>query len=491
TAAFIVAAVALAAIALFVWQRTGAHRAPADRKIMLAVLPFENLSGDSGEDYFSDGLTEEMIAQLGRLHPERLGVIARTSAMTYKGEKKDIQQIARELNVDYVLEGSVRRADDRVRITAQLIQASDQTHMWADTYERNRSSALTIQSEVAAHIARALEFELLPESRSASPPGSTSNPEAFDLYLRGRYLLNKASRDSVLRSLEYFEQAVAKDPQYALASAALADAYRLLAMYYTIAPREASVKAKEAASRALQLDEMVAEAHVAMGSLLFRFDRDYAGAESSFRRAIELNPSYGLAHHDYGWFLVAMGRMDEGLAEMKLARQLDPLSPLANSDVGWVYLHARRYDEAIKQIKLTLELEPDFGSALACLERAYLYKGMHGEALETARKEMVHAAATPQELAALDKLAPPEALKQVQRWKLNRRLEAAKKRMISPYSFAMLYASLGERDAAFEYLERAFEERDPMLVSMKVDPAFDPLRSDPRFNDLLRRTGRD
>jgi Tfp pilus assembly protein PilF len=254
-------------------------------------------------------------------------------------------------------------------------------------------------------------------------------------------------------------------------------------------PREASLRAKRAASRALELDERVAEAHVSMGTLMFRFDRDFAGAEKEFLRAIELNPSYGLARHDYGWFLVSMGRMDEGLAEMKLARQLDPLSPLANSDVGWVYLHARRYDEAIEQIKATLELEPYFGSALACLEHAYLYNGMHREALETARKEMAHGGASREEMAALDRRDPVEALKQVRRWRLDRRKETAKKRMVSPYGFAVLYAALGERDPAFEYLERALEEQDPMLLSVKVDPACDPLRSDPRFDKLLRRIG--
>jgi TolB-like protein/DNA-binding winged helix-turn-helix (wHTH) protein/Tfp pilus assembly protein PilF len=488
-AAALVAATALIAFAYLAWQRAAPKAVPDDQKVMLAVLPFENLSTDAEKDYFSDGLTEEMIAQLGRLHPQRLGVIARTSAMTYKGEKKDVQQIGRELGVNFVLEGSVRREDDRVRITAQLIQVSDQTHLWAETYERSRTDALTVQSEVARRIARALEFELLPERRAEMQPGSTRDPEAFDLYLKGRYLLNKARRESLAKSVEYFEQAALKDPRYALAEAGLSDAYRLLAMYYVLPPREASEKAKKAAARALEIDERVAEAHVSMGSLLFRFDMDFAGAEKEFLRAIELNPSYGLAHHDYGWYLVAMGRMDEGLAEMKLARELDPLSPLANSDVGWVYLHARRYDEAIEQIRRTLELEPDFGSALGCLERAYLYKGMHREALDTARKEMAHAGASREELAALDRLDPVEAIKRVQRRRLDRRLETAKTRRVSPYSLAMLHASLGEPGPAFDYLERAFEERDPMLVSIRVDPAFDPLRAGPRFNELLRRIG--
>jgi TolB-like protein/DNA-binding winged helix-turn-helix (wHTH) protein/Tfp pilus assembly protein PilF len=487
-AALVVAAAALVSVGYLAWNRDG-KQGVKPGKIMLAVLPFENLSGDPEQDYFSDGLTEEMIAQIGRLQPERLGVIARTSAMTYKGGNKDVQQIGRELGVEFVLEGSVRREADRVRITAQLIQVFDQTHLWAETYERSRADALTVQSEVAARIARALEVELLPERREEMPPGSTRNHEAFDLYLKGRYLLNRATRESLEKSISYFEEAAAKDPEYALAEAGLADSYRLLGMYYAMTPRESSLRAKRAAARALEIDERVAEAHVSMGSLMFRFDREFAGAEKEFLRAIELNPSYGLAHHDYGWFLVSMGRMDEGLAEMKLARELDPLSPLSNSDVGWVYLHARRYDEAIEQIKATLELEPDFGSALACLERAYLYKGMHREALETARKEMAHGGASREEMAALDLRDPMKAFKQVQRWRLERRKEAAKKRMVSPYGFAVLYAALGERDTAFEYLERAFEERDPMLLAVKVDPACDPLRSDPRFDELLRRIG--
>ncbi|MGA9772134.1 MAG: FlgO family outer membrane protein [Blastocatellia bacterium] len=476
---------AMIAGAWFVWQRFAASGVTAKAKVMLAVMPFENLSSDPEQDYFSDGMTEEMIAQLGSLQPARLGVIARTSAMTYKRGDKDIRQIASELNVDYVLEGSVRREGDRVRITAQLIQTSDQTHLWAESYERNQQNALSLQSEVARSIARALTLELLPVERDE---GATST-EAHDAYLKGRYQWNKGRPDAIEKSIGQFEQAIEIAPDYALAHAGLSDSYIMLGMYYTIPPMEAYQKAKTAAARALALDDTLAEAHTSLGTIRFRFDWNWQEAEREFKRALELNPSYSRAHHDYAWFLVAMERFDEAIAEMNRAQELDPLSPLANSDVGWIYLRARRYDDAIKQIERTLELEPDFGSAQACLERAYRMKGMYKEALDVARKEMVRRGAGSEELAALDHRDAIESMRSLERLRLKKRTEIAKERNVSPYSIAALYAEVDEKDASFEWLERAFRERDSDMASLKVDPAFDSLHSDARYFNLLRRIG--
>ena len=347
----------------FGWRGFNRAAAPVS-KVMMAVLPFENLSGDTEQDYFSDGMTEEMIAQLGRLQPRRLGVIARTSAMTYKRTTKDISHIGRELAVDFVVEGSVRREQDRVRITAQLIRVSDQTHLWSESYDRPAGDALNVQREVAGRIANSLAIELLGDGRA----DSSSSAAAVDSYLRGRYLWNKGDRNSVRKSVEFFERAIEIDPNYAAAFAGLADSYRLLGMYYVILPAEAYPKAKAAASRALELDPSNAEARVSLGTIKFRYEWNWEEAEREFRRAIEINPSLGIAHHDYAWFLVAMERFEEGIEHMKVAQQLDPLSPLANSDVGWVYLMARRYDDAVDQINRTLELEPGFGGALACLD---------------------------------------------------------------------------------------------------------------------------
>jgi TolB-like protein/DNA-binding winged helix-turn-helix (wHTH) protein/Tfp pilus assembly protein PilF len=469
---FVFAGIAIALVAFyFAWRSF--DRAPKS-KVMIAVLPFENLGG-ADQDYFSDGMTEEMIARLGQMQPERLGVIARTSAMVYKGANKDIARIGRELGVDFVLEGSVRREEENLRITAQLIKVSDQTHLWSQTFDRSTGGALLIQSEVADKIAVALAIELLKDKTSAS-----SSAEAVDAYLRGRYLWNKGDRESVSKSVEYFKQSIEKDSGYAAAFAGLADSYRLLGMYYTLLPAEAYPKAKEAALRAIELDPRNAEAYVSLGTIAFRYEWKWEEAERNFLRAIEINPSLGLAHHDYSWFLVAMGRFDEGIEQMKLAQRLDPLSPLANSDVGWVYLMARRYDEAIEQIERTLELEPRFGSALACLERAYTLKGQHKEALEVLLRE---------ENAGIETSDPQRAVKAIYRRRLERRIDATEKNRRSSYNTALLYAAIDERDRAMELMEKAFEERDPMLVSIKVDPAVDFLRADPRFDRLLNRMG--
>lgn len=481
-------AVVLIAVAYLVWQRFAPRAVPASPRVMLAVLPFENLSNDPEQDYFSDGMTEEMIAQLGSLQPSRLGVIARTSAMTYKRGGKDIRRIGAELNVGYVLEGSVRRDADRLRITAQLIKVGDQTHLWSESYERSQRDALTVQSEVAASIARALALELLPPERSERATYKPS-AEAYDAYLRGRYLWNKGWPGDLQASLVQYGRAIELAPDYALAHAGLADSLVLLGMYYTIAPTEAYPKAKAAALRAIELDETVAEGHTALGTVRFRFDWDWPGAEKDFKRAIELNPSYSRAHHDYAWFLVAMERFDEAVSEIERAQELDPVSPLANSDVGWVYLRARRFDEAIKQIQRTLELEPEFGSAQACLERAYWMKGMYRQALDAAEKAMGRSGASNAELAALDKGDPVAAMKSVERWRLKKKLGKGKSRQVSPYRFAASYAELGEINTAYLWLERAFQERDSELVSIKVDPAFDSLHSDARFDELLRRIG--
>jgi TolB-like protein/DNA-binding winged helix-turn-helix (wHTH) protein/Tfp pilus assembly protein PilF len=418
---FVFAGIAIALVAFyFAWRSF--DRAPKS-KVMIAVLPFENLGG-ADQDYFSDGMTEEMIARLGQMQPERLGVIARTSAMVYKGANKDIARIGRELGVDFVLEGSVRREEENLRITAQLIKVSDQTHLWSQTFDRSTGGALLIQSEVADKIAVALAIELLKDKTSAS-----SSAEAVDAYLRGRYLWNKGDRESVSKSVEYFKQSIEKDSGYAAAFAGLADSYRLLGMYYTLLPAEAYPKAKEAALRAIELDPRNAEAYVSLGTIAFRYEWKWEEAERNFLRAIEINPSLGLAHHDYSWFLVAMGRFDEGIEQMKLAQRLDPLSPLANSDVGWVYLMARRYDEAIEQIERTLELEPRFGSALACLERAYTLKGQHKEALEVLLRE---------ENAGIETSDPQRAVKAIYRRRLERRIDATEKNRRSSYNTALL-----------------------------------------------------
>ncbi|HXU35296.1 MAG TPA: winged helix-turn-helix domain-containing protein [Blastocatellia bacterium] len=488
-AAVLVIALLLIAGGYAAWKLLAKSPLPSRGKVMLGVMPFENLSADPEQEYFSDGMTEELIAQLGSLQPSKLGVIARTSAMTYKRGNRDIGQIGSELKVDYVLEGSVRREGDRVRITAQLIQVSDQTHLWSESYDRSTQNTLEVQTDVARNIARVLALKLLPGERTSRTADASVSSVAYDAFLKGRYLWNKGRADDVEKSIGFYNQALELAPDYGPALAGLADSYILLGMYYTMAPTDAYSKAKPAATRALELDDGLAEAHTAMGTILFRFDWAWPEAEARFKRAIELNPSYGRAHHDYAWLLVALERFDEAVNEIKRAQELDPLSPLANSDVGWVYLRARRYDDAINQIERTLELEPEFASAQACLERAYRLKGMNKEVVVSARKSMIRSGATPQELAALDDVNSEAAMRNVLLWRLKRAEASERNRPTSPYRFAAQHAELGNNDAAFEWLERAFNERDSEFVSLKVDPAFDGVRADPRYASLLRRIG--
>ncbi|HEY7679285.1 MAG TPA: protein kinase, partial [Terriglobia bacterium] len=307
-------------------DRALGHRGTGAEKVMLAVLPFENLSGDAEQGYFSDGMTEELIAQLGRLRPQQLGVIARTSAMRYKHSGKGIDQIGRELGVDYILEGSVRREAGRVRITAQLIQVRDQTHLWAENYERALTDVFALQSDVSRRVADSLAVQLLPAGHAALARAPTMSPEAHEAYLKGRFYWNQRTRDSLLKGLEYFRRATELDPNYALAYAGLADSYAILASNGHSPPAEVMPKAGQAANKALEIDETLAEAHATLGMIEWGSEWDFAAAEREFKRAIELRPSYAYAHQWYGMLLGGLGRLEEGRAELQEARQLDPLS---------------------------------------------------------------------------------------------------------------------------------------------------------------------
>jgi TolB-like protein/DNA-binding winged helix-turn-helix (wHTH) protein/Tfp pilus assembly protein PilF len=478
--------VTLAAAGYVIWQRREKKAIPPAGKIILAVLPFENLSGDPEQDYFIDGLTEEMITRLGRLQPQRLGVIARTSAMTFKKSNKDIARVGDALGASYVLEGSVRREADRLRVTAQLIQVSDQTHLWADAYDSRIHGALAIQSELAERIAQSLSVRLLHGPPSAAQTYVPSS-DSYDAYLRGCYLRNKWTREDMEKGLERFEQAVEKDPDFALAYAALAEAWRYLQFFGGARPQDARAKAKGSALKAVALDETLAEAHAALASVKFWYDWDWQGAEQEFKRALELNPSLASAHHDYGWLLIARERLDEGLAEVKRAQELDPLSPQANIDVGWACIHARHYDEAIAQSRRTMELEPNFAEAWGCLMRAYQCKGMLAEAVAEAQRIMTRSGASQEELTAIHQGDAASRMRSVEQWMLNRTKKAAERGYVSDYRLAARYAALGEKEHALKWLEKAYTDRDPMMALLNTDPAYDRLRSEPGFGDLLRR----
>ena len=478
--------VAIGAASYFVWQRYFSAQALGG-KVMLAVLPFENLSGDPNQEYFSDGLTEEMITQLGRLQPERLGVIARTSTMQYKKSGKDIKQIARELKVDFILEGSVRREGERVRVAAQLIQARDGTHIWAETYERELREILALHSEVALAVAAEVRAKLTPDERARLASARAVNPEAYEAYVKGRYWWNKRGRENLLKALQYFQQAIEKDPTYAPGYAGLAGTYDILGDNGYWQPGESFPKARTAAQKALELDESLSQAHLTLAAVMWNYDRDWSGAERECRRALALDPNYGFAHQTYAYFLSARGRHAEAIAEVRLSRQLDPLAPRISANVGWILYYAREYDQALEALNRALELEPDHAQAHEYLGQVYLQKGRYVEAIAAFKRasEM-----EPQNQEFMSNLARAYAVagnRAAARKLLGELQQASKRIYVSPISFAQVHLGLGEKDQVFAWLEKAFTERTGQLLNMTIDPGSDPLRADPRFQDLLQR----
>ena len=474
----------LVAGASFLARRATPPAAPQTPRTMIAVLPLEDLTGDPPPSWFADGLTDELIAQVGRVSPNRLGVIARTSAMTYRGSGKSVLDIGRELGVSHVVEGSLRREGNRLRVTVQLIAVADQTPIWSDTYDRSIHGALTIQSEIAAQVTRALALELLPASWTTATWTSTHNPDARDALLRGKYFLNRAAPGDLRTALTHFEDAARRDPAFAAAHAARAEAFHLLAMFGLMRPAEAYAQAKAAAGHAVLRDDNLAEAHAAMGLVQLWGDWNPAAAAASFARAISLNPSNATAHHDYAWALAALERFDEAAAHITRARDLDPLSSRASNDIGWLYLQIRQPSEAMRACRQTLAFDPDSVEAQQCLERAHQQRGEFTEALAAA-----HAAARRRGMelpAALqDPATPQERLLALWRWRLQRLRSMAAERYINPYTVATHHAVLGEDDQALAQLEEAYRERAGALVLLHIDPTFDRLRASPRFRRLV------
>jgi TolB-like protein/DNA-binding winged helix-turn-helix (wHTH) protein/Flp pilus assembly protein TadD len=474
--------------ATFLARRVTTPAAPTGSRTMIAVLPLDDLSGDSPPAWFADGLTEELIAQLGRVSPARLGVIARTSAMVYRDSNKTVADIGRELGVSHVLEGSIRRDGSQVRVTVQLVSVRDQSPVWSETYDRSGRGALAIQSEVAAQVTRALAIELLPASFAASDWTPTSAPEARDAYLRGRYFLTRGTPADTRSAIEHFEQAVRLDPQFARGHAALAAAYHWMAMSGQSMPREAYPRAATAAREALRLDPDLAEAHEATGLVQLWSEWNPAEAVASFTRAVTLNPSDATAHHDLAWSLVALQRFDEAVTHITRARELDPLSPRASNDIGWLYLHIRQPSEAARACRQTLSLHPESVEAQQCLERAHLQRGELAEALRAARAVLERGRG---ELPATLEVGPPESrINALWRWRLEQLQSLQGQRRISPYTLAMHHMVLGELDEALARLEQAYEERSSVMVLLPGDPLFERLHADRRFTRLVERIRR-
>ena len=482
-----VVVVALAAVGILVRQRFWPTAHPPAGKIMLAVLPVQNLSGDPEQDYFSDGLTEEMIAQLGRLQPQRLGVIARTSAMRYKRTTKAIDEIGRELGVAYILESSVRREANRVRITAQLIQVRDQTHLWAENFERDLADVFAVQSDVSRRVADSLALQLLPAQHAALTRAPTRNPEAHEAYLKGRYYWEKRGQANLQKALDYFEQAIQEDPTFALAYAGLADTYFILADNIYLPNREVCPLARASAEKALALDDGLAEAHASLGGVLTNCEWDWAGAEKELRRAIAEDPAYSPAHHWYAVLLASIGRDDEAIAQSQQARQLDPLSPRINTGLGLRLYLARHYDEAVSQLQKAVELHPDHPFSHMYLGLTYLAEKRYNEAIAEFQVELKIEASHPDAISGLGCAFAGAGQRGDALRSLEELLKLDQQKGVAARAIALLYAALGEKDQAFGWLETAFKRKEARMFWLKADPRCDTLRSDPRFQNLLRR----
>ncbi|HEY6391650.1 MAG TPA: winged helix-turn-helix domain-containing protein [Bryobacteraceae bacterium] len=447
-------------------------RQPAtSQRVIVATLPFENLSGDPKEAIFADGLTEELIGQLGSLNPDRLGVIGRSSVVRYKGAAHGIDRIGRDLHADFVIEGTVRRSEGRVRIAARLVKVTDQAQVWTDTSERGESEMFRLEEESAARIASAVTEKLLGGAQAVTGRAHANNQEAYEAYLNGRYLQHNRNRGEYTRSIAYFEQAAKLDPRFDLAYSAAAESYVMLGRSGSPS-KEVFPQARAAAEKALALNEANAAAHNALANAFFCSEWNWKEAERHFARAVTLNSSFSQAHYDYAFFLVAMGRTEQGLTSLRRAIASDPLSTHVNMDAGWLYLQAHRFDDAIKQARRALELEPGLAEANACIVRALIDQKKFKQALEAVPGWRGNAG------------NPEEALKQSYRLKVQ---DSERSGKADSFSMAMLYAFLGENSKALDSLEQAFAQRSTMMPMLKTEPAFAALHAEPRFQELARK----
>ncbi len=454
----------------------------------LAVLPLDNLSGDPEQEYFVDGMHEELIARLAKI--SALKVISRTSVMRYQGDRRPpMPQIGRELGVDAVIEGSVRRSGDQVRITVQLVEAATDKHLWAESYQRDLRDVLAMQADVAQAIAEEIRITLTAQERASLSGSNRVNPQAYEAYLKGRFYWKKRSPAALQKGIEYFNQAIQQDPKDALAYTGLADSYSQLAYRGHLSPRDAYPRASAAATKALELDAELAEAHAALGFIRFNYEWDWPGAERELRLALQLNPNYEEAHHWYSHYLMDTGRVQESLAESKRAVEVDPLSLTINTHLGWHHIFARQCDLAIEQLKKTVEMDPSFYPAHLHLGRAYQCQGAFGEALAELQQAKSLSGDATETVAALAVTYSLSGSRDKALKLLDELRRKSQQSYVSPYDIATICVALGDTNQALAWLEKAYQQRANGLVELKVEPTFDPLRSDPRFQDLLRRVG--
>ena len=451
----------------------------------LAVLPLENLSRDPEQEYFAEGLTEALITTLAKIG--QLRVISRTSSMLYKGTRKPLPEIARELAVGAIVEGSVLRAGQRVRITAQLIDAAKESHLWAESYERDLCDVLTLQSEIAQAIAREVRLKLTPQEQTHLAQVHPVDPESYEAYLKGRYHWNRRSGEGVGKAIQCFQEAIARDPTYAAAYTGLADCLSLLGVWSMVAPDEGCGKAKVLALQALERDRSLAEAHASLAWATMWYDYDFAAAEKEFERSLELNPRYVTGHTWFGFFLALMGRHDEAYTELKRAIRLDPCSSPVYVCLGIVHWAARRYDQAIEQYEKASELVPSNALAHGMQGVAYLCKSQYEPAVTAWEQSIRFSQGASSFVAALGETYARAGNRDAAQRILEQLDDLSKQRYVTPYIVARLNLALGKKDEALGCLETAYQGRDSFMVFLKVDPLLDDLRADPRFRDLLRR----
>jgi TolB-like protein/DNA-binding winged helix-turn-helix (wHTH) protein/Flp pilus assembly protein TadD len=474
-------------VALIYLVGRSVNTAKVTRNTSLVVLPLENLSGDKEQEYFADGMTDELIANLAKIRSLR--VISRSTAMAYKGTRKPLSEIARELNVDAVVEGTVLRVGSQVRITAELVQVSTDRHLWADTYESAIGDVLALQNRVSSAIVNEIRINLTPEDRERLARTPAVTPEAYEAYLKGRYYWNKRSDENLTKAIGYFEEATGSDQNYALAYAGLSDCYAIISatIFGGMPPSDSAPKAKAAAERALEIDPTLAEAETSLATVRFNYDWDWPGAAAGFERAIHLNPSYATAYQRYSLYLMAMGRTQDSFEQINKARELDPLSISINFSLGWRLYMARQYDRAIEQLRNTLDMDPSDDLPHLIAGQAYEQKGQFDQAIAELRKAVDLSHGTPLTLSALAH-AYARSGNRVEAGKLLSQMSvAAKNQYVSPYYFALVYAGLGDNEAALTWLEKALGDRSNGLVFLRVEPELDGLRSNPRFIALQKK----
>jgi TolB-like protein/DNA-binding winged helix-turn-helix (wHTH) protein/Flp pilus assembly protein TadD len=478
----------LSFLAVWGWRRASSPPTHSQGKIVLAVLPFENLSRDPDQEFFSDGLTEEMIAQVGKLNRDRLTVVARSSVAKYKGSNLAAKEIGKELKADYLVQGSVRRWSDRVRITVQLVQAQNQTDLWTESYDRELKDVLAVQDSVVQSIASQIHIALTEEEKTRLANPRQTRPEAYEAYLKGRYYWNKRTADGMQKAEHYFQQAIDSDPTYAAAYSGLADCNSGLTWHGFKSPADALPKAYAAARKAVEIDPQSAEAHASLG-LVLSHGWDWAGAEAEFRRALALDPQYANAHHWYGDYFSIKRRHDEALAEASRALELDPLNLMIGTWVALRYYQAHNYPRAIEQARNSVELDSNFAAAHLLLGEGYVQAGLHSESVSELKRAASLSGGSPLYTAQVA-VALAAAGRKREALRIAHELETiSRKRYVSPYGLAQIYAALNSDEDTFKWLQAAYSDRAVWMGYLAVDPIFDRYRSDHRFQELLRRIG--